>query len=390
MGIADRHYARHDSPAGRGGLGGRAGFRTWSVTTWLIVICVGVYVIDGFLQPYQAVPMREGLFESQADFPPDRMARVIDDDDRGAIVRIPDEPLVVTAQDSRGRPRVGWRYLYVDAGDMYVAVGREEVQMMHPIEAAMHFSTRRGFLQVHFWRLIGFQFLHSHDIFMHLAFNMLGLYFFGPLVEQYLGSKRFLAFYLLCGICGALMYVLLNLLGVFAQLVLGIDTPIPGLLFNDISTPLIGASAGVFGVLMAGASLRPRDKVLLFFVFPIQFRFVAYALVAMSVYALLWSGDNAGGEAGHLGGAIAGFYFIRHPQHLHGFFDILGRVDPTSHHYRDRAGGARSRATARISGKPTKERVEIDRILDKIKAEGLHSLTAREKKVLEQASRERG
>ena len=84
-------------------------------------------------------------------------------------------------------------------------------------------------------------------------------------------------------------------------------------------------------------------------------------------------------RAGHLGGAIAGFYFIRHPHHLHGFFDFLGRVDPTSHHYR----GKRGRAVFRRS---TARRGQIDRILDKISAGGLHSLTEKEKRILREAS----
>jgi hypothetical protein len=166
---------------------------------------------------------------------------------------------------------------------------------------------------------------------------------------------------------------------------------IPGLLFYDLYTPLIGASAGVFGVLMAGAFLAPNDTVLLFFILPVKFRILAYVLVAASVFSLLTWGANAGGEAGHLGGAIAGWYFIRHPRHLHGFFDILGRVDPTSHHYRGKGSEVRARATSRVSGAgtPEKLRAEVDRILAKVNESGIHSLTAKEKRTLEKASRSR-
>ncbi|MBT4524096.1 MAG: rhomboid family intramembrane serine protease, partial [Phycisphaerae bacterium] len=93
----------------------------------------------------------------------------------------------------------------------------------------LHLSTTHSILGVQYWRFIGFQFLHAN--FQHLLFNMIGLYFFGPLVEQYLGGKRFLAFYLLCGIFGAVLYLLLNLGG----LIFG--DSIPGFLFNDPSTP---------------------------------------------------------------------------------------------------------------------------------------------------------
>ena len=252
---------------------------------------------------------------------------------------------------------------------------------MKLLQKWLHFSTYLGFLRVHFWRLIGFQFLHGSV--MHLVFNMIALYFFGSMVERYLGPKRYLAFYLLCGIFGALMYCLLNLGGVATALIVGSNVRIPGLLFNEPTTPLVGASAGVFGVLMAGACLAPRTTVYLFFILPMRLSTLAYAFLALSVFSLITGTANAGGEAGHLGGALAGFYFIRRPHHLHGFFDFLGRADPTSHHYR---GKARARAMSKAVGAP--DRVEVDRILDKVHSEGLASLTDKEKRILREASRQ--
>jgi hypothetical protein len=113
--------------------------------------------------------------------------------------------------------------------------------------------------------------------------------------------------------------------------------------------------------------------------------------VIIAFLTVLTAGRNAGGEAGHIGGAIAGFYFIRHPKHLHGFFDFLGRVDPTSHHYRGKGGAARARAIAKEAaarGAPT--RAEVDRVLDKVHAQGLASLTDREKRILRKASERNG
>ncbi|MFA6043506.1 MAG: rhomboid family intramembrane serine protease, partial [Phycisphaerales bacterium] len=115
-----------------------------------------------------------------------------------------------------------------------------------------YFSTYRvtphGGLQ--FWRFLTFQFLHAN--FMHVGFNMLGLLVFGPLVEQHLGSRRYLALYLTCGICGGLSYLLLNALGTAAAQMHLMHIPV--LLYNPAGAtgmsdvPLIGASAGVFGV----------------------------------------------------------------------------------------------------------------------------------------------
>jgi hypothetical protein len=97
------------------------------------------------------------------------------------------------------------------------------------------------------------------------------------------------------------MYVALNLGGLIIQLTMGAQVVIPGLLFENTATPLIGASAGVFGVLMAGAFLAPNATVLLFFIIPMKLRTLAYALVALAVLTIFFGGNNAGGEAGHLG-----------------------------------------------------------------------------------------
>jgi MFS family permease len=204
---------------------------------------------------------------------------------------------------------------------------------------------------------------------------MIGIYFFGPLVEQYLGKKRFLAFYLLCGIFGAVMYLVLNLGGYIVLDVMNLDVNVPGLLFNDTRTPLVGASAGVFGILLAGAFLAPNVRVLVFFFLPMQLSTMAYLLVGMALFTVVFGGNNAGGEAAHLGGAAAGWFFIRNPRHLTGFFDFLGKADPTSKHFawRDRPASQK----------------DVDRILDKIHNKGLQSLSSKEKKQLHDASRDR-
>jgi membrane associated rhomboid family serine protease len=279
---------------------------------------------------------------------------------------------------AREEKRALWRPVLERSGGNQIGCW-VEVQPMSLLQSFLHFSTIRGFFRLEVWRFIGFQFLHAHGAFAHILFNMIGLYFFGPLVERRLGSKRYLAFYLLCGIFGAVMFLLLNLGGFIVQTFFGSNVPVPALIFDSPYTPLIGASAGVFGVLMAGAYIVPNATVLLFFILPMRLATLAYALVAIALFTVIFGGHNAGGEAGHLGGAIAGFYFIRHPHHLHGFFDFIGWADPTSHHYRHKGQRAGP-------GPPPADRTEIDRILDKISDTGLHSLSEKEKRILREAS----
>lgn len=250
-----------------------------------------------------------------------------------------------------------------------------------------HFSTAKAFffrlgnvmyLNLEVWRLLTFQFLHA-DVW-HLFFNMFGLYMFGGMVEQFLGRRRYLAFYLLCGICGGLMYLVLNLLG-------QTGLSIPGVLVNDPRTPLVGASAGVFGVILACAHLSPDTRLMLIFPpIPLPLRVFAYAYVAFAAFNLLIGGANAGGDAAHVGGAIAGAYFIRNSHLLRDFFAVFPADVPSS-----RGSGARARPRRPSARAPAAPSGEIDRILAKVATQGLASLSQKEKDVLRrETDRRRG
>jgi hypothetical protein len=145
-------------------------------------------------------------------------------------------------------------------------------------------------------------------------------------------------------------------------------------------TPLIGASAGVFGVLMASAFIARDAIMLLFFAIPMRVSTGAYLFVALAAMNLILGGRNAGGDAAHLGGAAAGFFFIRKPHLLLDFFDdFLGSSD-------------RSKARRVARGKkPRKSRKnkKLDEILDKVHQEGMHALSEEERKFLAEASEER-
>ena len=373
MGLDDRHYIRDREPVrGAYGRGGWQSMRMWSVTSWIILICVAVFVLDNLgvqKTGWSLLPMRDvptGVFDNEYLYQLDPGTIFFGSQYVREAVRLPN------GQVASGL----WRSVHERSSSRQI--GWALVHHLHFLECYLLFSTRLGFLVFEWWRFVGFQFLHAN--FSHVLFNMLGLYFFGIMVERYLGPKRYLAFYLLCGICGALMYLALNLTGYAITMIFQQPVRFPGLLFDDPSTPLVGASAGIFGVLMAGAYIAPREIVYIFGLIPIRLNILAYALVAIALFTVLTGGENAGGQAGHLGGAIAGYYFVRRPYHLHGFLDLLGRVDPTSHHYRQRQ--ERQRIATRRAGRDD----EVDRILDKINVEGVHSLTESEKRTLHEAS----
>lgn len=241
--------------------------------------------------------------------------------------------------------------------------------LVDPLFYYGHFSTDTLF-SLEVWRLISFQFLHGGM--SHLFFNMFGLWIFGSMVEQTLGSKKYLAFYLVCGIFGGLLYLLLNLMGTWS-------IPLPGALAIQPETPLIGASAGVFGVIMACAYIAPNSVVqLLFPPIPLKMKWMAYGYVGLALFNLLSSGNNAGGDAAHIGGAIAGYFFVRNHHLLGDFFDVFNDSRKT---------GATSRPSRSRAGSPSD--VEIDRILAKVSTQGLNSLTEAEKRTLSADSERR-
>ncbi|MEO0482731.1 MAG: rhomboid family intramembrane serine protease [Planctomycetota bacterium] len=234
-----------------------------------------------------------------------------------------------------------------------------------------HFSTDTLIFRVEFWRLLTFQFLHAN--LMHLVFNMIGLIVFGPMVEGFLGRRRYLAFYLLCGICGGLLYLVLNLVGAA-----GVN--LPGALAVSTSTPLIGASAGVFGVILACARIEPNRKIMLLFPpVPLKLSWLAFGYVFIALLNLLTGGSNAGGDAAHIGGAAAGFFFITRAHLLTDFFDVLN----------DSRKKAAAIPEAQRQRKRAAAESEIDRILVKVQNNGLQSLTDKERDALRKASEDK-
>jgi membrane associated rhomboid family serine protease len=221
------------------------------------------------------------------------------------------------------------------------------------------------------WRFFTYQFLHVD--FPHILFNMFGLYFFGPLVEQWWGLRRFLAFYLLCGISGALVYWFMASMGVLS---------------NHQLVPLIGASGSIFGILIAAAVAFPHMQVrLLIPPIPMTMRTMALVFLVIAAVSLLAGSRNAGGEAAHLGGAALGFLFTKFPWTLDWADLLANRVQNHGPNSWDRKLKAREKEKRRQE----KEQAQVDRILDKVKTQGLAALTDREKQTLRNATdRQRG
>jgi len=235
-----------------------------------------------------------------------------------------------------------------------------------------------GLKSGYIWQLFSFQFLHGG--LLHLLLNSWGIYVFGRPVEEALGRSRFLQLYLGSGVFGGLLHVVCSLL-------------LPQQ-FGRV--PVVGASAGLFGLIAAFAGLFPHQRLtlLLFFVLPITLtaRTLLIASVAIAVLGILAASDNIA-HAAHLGGMLAGFILIRWGFNLRIRFSNW-RPLQARQRKRELVRAAVTRGRPwRTTPTETEEDLppdefisrEVDPILDKISAHGIQSLTERERKILEAA-----
>jgi len=229
-----------------------------------------------------------------------------------------------------------------------------------------YLSIEKAVSQGQIWRFFSFQFLHAD--FRHLLSNAIGIFFFGPHIERWMSSRPFLVFYLLCGLAGALFYTLLYFIpGVFESY--GADTK------------MVGASAGVFGILAAFYYVAPDAKVLLFFVIPMKMRTLGIAYFIYEAVTVVKGMDKAGGSAGHLGGALFGLLVLKIPK-ARELVIKLSQIGAD----RKRPPKIRDARVIREEHKsPIELSKEVDRILDKISSEGIQSLTPKERETLDQA-----
>ncbi len=177
---------------------------------------------------------------------------------------------------------------------------------------ALH-DIRSVFFRPH--QLVSYMFLHGD--FTHILFNMFALWMFGSVLENHWGPKRFLIFYLLCGIgagmlhLGVLYYENISVAETFTQLPL---TEQEKWLYNPnfrINTATLGASGSVFGCLAAFGYLFPNSLIYLYFFIPIKAKWFVIIYGAMELYLGVRNsaGDNVAHWA-HLGGALIGFLLV--------------------------------------------------------------------------------
>lgn len=243
-----------------------------------------------------------------------------------------------------------------------------------------------------FWQVITYQFMHAD--FFHILFNMFMLWMFGMELENIWGSKKFLTFYLACGVGAALFQLFLA----------------PAL--SGAVGPTIGASGAVYGVMVAFAMFFPDRYIYIYFLLPVKAKYLIAFLILIEFMSV---GDlSFVAHLAHLGGAVTGVLFVLSDKkfnfNFERMFNSLKNIGGGSSGSSRSTGSSQNRGAFRRppkfsegdveeveyreinkEGETRKVKVtqeEIDAILDKISKSGYQNLTEREKRILFEASKD--
>jgi len=203
------------------------------------------------------------------------------------------------------------------------------------------------------WQFVSYLFLHDVRSVFHIFFNLFVLFMFGPPVELVTGGRRFLALYLVCGIGAGLAHSIIALLA------------------GD-STPVVGASGAILGVMAAFAFYYPNQIIYLFMVIPIRAKHFVLLVAGLDLWMTFSGASQASGIASiaHLGGLATGWVFVRYQTAWERKL-LWWKARIRGRRIRD------DRATPR----------RVDELLAKVHDKGMGSLSFRERRFLKRASK---
>ena len=279
----------------------------------------------------------------------------------------------------------------------------------------LHFFLASDF---HIYQFLTYMFLHAN--LEHIFFNMFGLWMFGCVMERVWGGKRFLFYYMVCGIGAGLLQELTQLADLYFSVNNGSQQVSLGQLLTQLSPVertalnalnMVGASGAIYAVLLAFGMTFPNERIFIFpLPIPIKAKWFITFYIAIELFSALATQHSQVAHFAHLGGMLFGFLLIRywrkHPSSQ--YFDsnathdtVLERMRRTwEQHNQQRTTSTQQPGDTVIHSAPpqqekkqkkavTPEEKEVDRILDKIKQNGYDSLTSEEKRYLFEAGNRR-
>ena len=269
----------------------------------------------------------------------------------------------------------------------------------------LHFFLASEF---HVYQFLTYMFLHGS--FTHILFNMFALWMFGSVIERVWGPKKFLFYYIVCGVGAGIVQELVQYGSYMAQGLAAYQYVNMGGAQISMDSYInlwttIGASGAVYGILLAFGMIFPNERLFIIpFPFPIKAKWFVLGYVAIEFYSSITAAGDGVAHTAHLGGMLFGFlmirYWNRHPEanfdrsRGREFFEGLKRSfeqrqqqkDTNPHMHAER--GSSKQDDMEYNARKRKNQEEIDAILDKIRKSGYDSLTKEEKQKLFEASKQ--
>ena len=224
-----------------------------------------------------------------------------------------------------------------------------------------------------------FTYMFVHYSLWHIFGNMLMLFVFGKIFQDYASSKRVFAVYIYGALIGALLALITYQF-------------IPTFKLHAPADFMVGASAGVMAIVLAAATLVPDYVLHLILIGPVRLKLIALFVVVLDLIGVTYY-DNAGGHLSHLGGALFGYVFVAQMKKgkdlSSGFNNLIFRLKKIfNRRSKIKVVHKRSVSDEEYNMKRKIRQEEIDEILDKISSSGDESLTKKEKEILFKASNE--
>jgi len=255
-----------------------------------------------------------------------------------------------------------------------------------------------------------FTYMFLHGGFTHIFFNMFALWMFGSVIERVWGPKKFIFYYIVCGIGAGItqemvQYATYTIEGISAyQYVNAGGVQMTTDAYVNLWTT-IGASGAVYGILLAFGMIFPNERLFIIpFPFPIKAKWLIVGYIAIELFSAMTGPGDGVAHMAHLGGMLFGFLLIRywqkHPDSSQSFGRSRGqeffenmkrRYDQRqqqSSHMKAEQTDPRRESDEEYNARKRKNQEEVDAILDKIRKSGYDSLTKEEKKKLFDQSRE--
>ena len=264
----------------------------------------------------------------------------------------------------------------------------------------LHFFMASNF---HVYQLITYMFMHGG--FEHIIFNMFALWMFGCVVERVWGAKKFLFYYIACGLGAGLFQELAQVV----QFYLLASEQLPSFGVSDMwmvarnssevlnQWTTVGASGAIYGILLAFGMLFPEERMFIFpLPVPIKAKYFVIGYAAIELFSAIATTGDGVAHVAHLGGMVFGFFMIRYWRKQAMGYGSSNGMDAFEK-LRDILGGKRNRQKFHYTqnnsyqshqkdwdynAKKKATQEEIDRILDKIRKSGYDSLTKEEKQML--------